>query len=112
MTDIELLKKATRFSALAHKHQRRRDSDASPYINHPIELAVVLCVEAGIHDVEILSAAYLRDTVEDTDTTHNDLVNEFGLTLTGLRASRTPSPLAGPSFARFLKRLTTRSPKQ
>ena len=36
------------FAARKHRDQRRKDSDASPYINHPIALVEVLCIEAGI----------------------------------------------------------------
>ena len=72
------LSKAISFAAYKHRNQRRKDSDASPYINHPIALASVLANEAGIDDLAVLSAAILHDTVEDTDTTREELVEEFG----------------------------------
>src|SRR5205823_3466755 len=58
--------------------QRRKDAEASPYINHPIALADVLVNEGGITDFEVLCAALLHDTVEDTATTHQELVDAFG----------------------------------
>src|SRR5919206_226093 len=58
--------------------QRRKDAEASPYINHPIALADVLVNEGGVTDIEVLCAALLHDTVEDTATTHEELVNAFG----------------------------------
>lgn len=77
-TDIGLLVRAIEFAARKHRLQRRKDVDASPYINHPVALMSVLCVEAGICDVEVLSAAALHDTIEDTETTRDEIRREFG----------------------------------
>ena len=76
--DAKLFLKALSFAAHKHRDQRRKDADASPYINHPIDLANVLCNEAGICDPEVLCAALLHDTVEDTDTTPEELERLFG----------------------------------
>jgi guanosine-3',5'-bis(diphosphate) 3'-pyrophosphohydrolase len=76
--ELALLLKALAFAARKHRHQRRKDAQASPYINHPIALADVLVNEAGVTDVEVLCAALLHDTVEDTATTHQELLDEFG----------------------------------
>ena len=69
---------ATAFAAHKHRDQRRKDAKASPYINHPIALANVLANEAAIADVVVLMAALLHDTIEDTDTTAEELKNYFG----------------------------------
>ena len=61
--------KATFFAARKHQNQRRKGVDAAPYINHPLAVAYVLAVEAGIKDETVIIAALLHDTVEDTDTT-------------------------------------------
>lgn len=71
------------FQALAvaaHKHrdQRRKDEGASPYINHPIALADILVNEGGVTDHVVLCAAILHDTIEDTETTYEELVGAFG----------------------------------
>ena len=76
--ELALLLRALAFAAHKHRDQRRKDAEASPYINHPIALADVLVNEGGITDVEVLCAALLHDTVEDTATTHEELVNAFG----------------------------------
>lgn len=76
--ELALLLKALAFAAHKHRDQRRKDADASPYINHPIALADVLVNEGGVTDVEVLCAALLHDTVEDTATTHEELVDAFG----------------------------------
>ena len=77
-SDLTLLLKALAFAADKHRHQKRKDAEASPYINHPIALANVLVDEGGVEDIEVLCAALLHDTIEDTDTTHEELVNAFG----------------------------------
>ena len=56
---------AIAFAAHAHRMQRRKDADATPYINHPVALVQVLAVEAGIDDADVLCAAALHDYLED-----------------------------------------------
>ncbi len=80
-SDLKLLLKALQFSALKHRNQRRKDVDASPYINHPISLASILCNEAHVTDIEVICGALLHDTVEDTETTPEELESEFGPTI-------------------------------
>lgn len=77
-TELTRVLHATAFAAHKHRDQRRKDHAASPYINHPISLSVVLAKEAGITDAVVLSAALLHDTIEDTDTTLAELEAEFG----------------------------------
>lgn len=78
LPDTRILIRATAFAAAKHRNQRRKDADASPYINHPIALADVLANEAGVDDISVLCAAILHDTVEDTETTADELELEFG----------------------------------
>jgi guanosine-3',5'-bis(diphosphate) 3'-pyrophosphohydrolase len=77
-SDLPIVFKALLFAARKHRDQRRKDVEASPYINHPIALADLLCNEAGETDVTVLCSALLHDTVEDTDTTPEELELEFG----------------------------------
>jgi len=70
--------KAVAFAADKHRNQRRKDADASPYINHPIALANVLVNEGGVEDAEVLCAAVLHDTIEDTETTADEIQSLFG----------------------------------
>lgn len=69
---------ALAFAAHKHRDQRRKDAAASPYINHPIALADVLANEGGVDDEQVLIAAILHDTIEDTETTAQELIREFG----------------------------------
>lgn len=78
MNDLRLIMQALSFAAHKHRDQRRKDVDASPYINHPISLANILTNEGGISDVEVICAALLHDTIEDTDTTAEELDQVFG----------------------------------
>jgi guanosine-3',5'-bis(diphosphate) 3'-pyrophosphohydrolase len=73
------LLKAISFAAKKHSTQRRKDSEASPYINHPIAAATVLASEGNVDDETLLVAAILHDTVEDTKTTFEELETEFGV---------------------------------
>ncbi len=79
--DLKLLLKALSFSSLKHKDQRRKDTDASPYINHPISLANILCNEGHITDIEVICAALLHDTIEDTETSPDEIAHEFGVAI-------------------------------
>src|SRR5262245_26301944 len=86
------LLKALAFAAHKHRDQRRKDPAASPYINHPIALADVLVNEGGVDDVEVLCAALLHDTVEDTATTPEELAEAFGPRIAGIVAEVTDDP--------------------
>jgi guanosine-3',5'-bis(diphosphate) 3'-pyrophosphohydrolase len=70
--------RALKFSAHKHRDQRRKDAEASPYINHPIEMAEILACIGGITDVITLQGAILHDTIEDTQTSPEELEAEFG----------------------------------
>lgn len=71
------------FAAKKHVAQRRKNKNKDPYINHPIDLANTL-VNCGITDLDILCAAILHDTIEDTNTTKNELLENFGEVITSL----------------------------
>lgn len=69
---------AARFAAWKHRDQRRKGKGSLPYINHPLDLAYVLWFEGDVRDPVILAAALLHDTMEDTQTTIQELQGEFG----------------------------------
>ena len=48
--------KAAAFAAHKHRHQRCKDGDATPYINHPIAVARVLSGEGAVRDPDILAS--------------------------------------------------------
>jgi GTP pyrophosphokinase len=72
--DQELIERAYRFAAKAHKGQKRVSGE--PYINHCLAVAAIL---AELHvPAVVVAAGLLHDTVEDTSVTLDDLRNEFG----------------------------------
>ena len=75
---MEQIVNAANFAAIKHKDQRRKDPEKTPYINHPIGVARILTAEAGVSDPDVVTAALLHDTVEDTETTLDELEAEFG----------------------------------
>ena len=91
--ELALLFRALAFAAHKHRDQRRKDAEASPYINHPIALAEVLAGEGRVADVEVLAAALLHDTIEDTATTGEELAREFGERIAGMVAEVTDDPV-------------------
>jgi len=75
--DEELEKKAREFATEKHKEQKRRDG--TPYIRHPERVAGYVEQFKKSHKINHLkAAAYLHDTLEDTNTTYEELKAEFG----------------------------------
>ena len=66
------------FAAEKHRDCRRKDADATPYINHPIRVANWLASVGKIDDIEMLQAALLHDPVEDTSTEPDEIEARFG----------------------------------
>lgn len=88
MSYAQLLRAAV-FAAEKHTGQYRKDAQHSPYINHPLQVAAALAVEAGIEETPVLVAALLHDTVEDTDTTPAELDAVFGPEIASIVAEMT-----------------------
>ncbi|CAF3901054.1 unnamed protein product [Rotaria sp. Silwood1] len=86
---MEKFMNALQFAAYKHRFQKRKDRDQTPYINHPIGVAHILSNEAGIKDYDLLAAALLHDTIEDTETTFDELQQEFGPRIAGIVAELT-----------------------
>ena len=82
---METVLRAAAFAAEKHRTGRRKDVQASPYINHPIQLAYIL-VQADIEDPVVLAAALLHDTLEDTQTTLEELQIVFGFEIANIVA--------------------------
>ncbi len=71
-----LIESALTLAARAHAGQKRKSADV-PYIVHPVGVMLLL-MEHGEHDSELLAAALLHDTVEDTGVTLEQLRATFG----------------------------------
>lgn len=73
--DTELLDKAIIFAVKAH-HNTERRGKGFPYIVHPMEAVEIVATITP--DQELLAAAALHDTIEDTDVTVEDIRHQFG----------------------------------
>lgn len=74
---------ALNFAALRHRWQRRKGERGAPYVNHLIEVANLLASH-GLDDTDLLCAAVLHDTIEDTDVTADEVRQRFGNRITSL----------------------------
>ena len=77
----EKVDRAYRFAAEYHRDQRRRSGE--PYINHPVEVALILAHDLRM-DEDTICAALLHDTVEDTPATKDQIAELFGETVADL----------------------------
>jgi len=91
--NTELLDRAIVFAVRAHAGTERRGK-GFPYIVHPMEAVEI--VATMTHNQELLAAAVLHDTVEDTDTTIEQIRAEFGDHVAELVASETDEPHQRP----------------
>lgn len=78
---MDQVEKAYLFAADFHSEQKRRSGE--PYINHPVEVALILAHDLRM-DADVVSAALLHDTVEDTPATKEQLIELFGETVADL----------------------------
>ncbi len=79
--NTELLDRAIKFAVDAHAGTERRGK-GFPYIVHPLEALAIVATMTS--DQELLSAAVLHDTVEDTDVDTDIIKKEFGLKVAAL----------------------------
>jgi (p)ppGpp synthase/HD superfamily hydrolase len=75
---IRDLMRAASFAAQRHCHQRRKGQSAEPYVNHLLEVAELVSGALTEPDVDLVIAALLHDTIEDTDVTKSELAERFG----------------------------------
>lgn len=76
-TTLLAVLEALELAAERHRSQRRKGAEA-PYLNHVLEVVALLVRTGGVADAEVLQAAALHDTVEDTDTTPEEIEQRFG----------------------------------
>ena len=92
--NTELLDRAIVFAVQAHAGTERRGK-GFPYIVHPMEAVEIVATMTP--DQELLAAAALHDTVEDTDVTVEQIRAEFGDRIASLVASESDTPVEGVS---------------
>ena len=97
---------AVAFAARAHRHQTRKDG-VTPYVAHVVRVMLTIRHIFGIDDPQILTAALLHDTIEDTPTDYDDLAERFGPTVAAWAAAltkdmRLPEPEREAAYIRHL----------
>ena len=102
--NTDLVDKAIVFATRAHQGTERRGK-GFPYIVHPLEALAIVATMTS--DAELLAAAVLHDTIEDTDTAYEDILREFGERVARLVAAETDVRQASDG-----RRLTWRERKQ
>ena len=83
-TAIVTVARAYHFAAQKHVDQRRKGEAAEPYMNHLTEVAELVATATGGEDIDVLVAAILHDTIEDTGVTVDELSGAFGPKVTAL----------------------------
>lgn len=78
ISDVALVLRAAEFAAHKHREQKRKGKSGRPYVGHCIEVAALIADVGGVNDPTVLAAALLHDTVEDTKTTRDEVLREFG----------------------------------
>ena len=80
---------AAHFAAEKHAQQKRKGENGEPYFNHLLEVAELVAASSPQLDVELVMAAFLHDTVEDTGVTLQELEQQFGKDVADLVAEVT-----------------------
>jgi guanosine-3',5'-bis(diphosphate) 3'-pyrophosphohydrolase len=86
--DFSKLLDAIAFAARAHRHQLRKDRE-TPYVSHVFRVCLTVRQVFGIDDPRVLMAAVLHDTIEDTPTDCDDIIERFGAEVAGWVAALT-----------------------
>src|SRR5712671_1529646 len=84
MRDILLISRAWHFAAQRHTSQRRKGKAQEPYVNHLAEVAELAAMATKGQDANLVAAAVLHDTVEDTSTLPVELVSVFNVDIADL----------------------------
>lgn len=101
-----LWQEAASFAARAHRHQIRKD-ERTPYLAHPVRVALTVALVFGCTDETVMAAALLHDVIEDTTVDYDDVLAHFGPEVAGLVAalSKDPRLVESEREPRYDKRL-------
>jgi (p)ppGpp synthase/HD superfamily hydrolase len=92
---LRLVSEAADLAARRHSGIPRKGRTKEPYVNHLAEVASILAKVTNGGDAELIAAAWLHDTIEDTDTTEKELAQQFGARVAGLVAEVTDNMSLG-----------------
>src|SRR5499427_4976690 len=77
LSGIRLISEAAELAARRHNGQQRKGRGDEPYLNHLAEVANLLATASDGADAELVAAGWLHDTIEDTETTREELAQKF-----------------------------------
>lgn len=75
---LHIVTSAADFAARSHTGQTRKGEKGEPYVNHVLEVADLVAHATGETDPNLVAAALLHDTLEDTPVTYDELAEKFG----------------------------------
>jgi len=107
---LVLVTRAADFAARRHVAQRRKGVAGDPYLNHLVEVAALLAGATDGHDAALVAAGLLHDTLEDTDTTYEELETRFGADV-ALLVSEVTDDKSLPKAERKRRQIATASAK-
>jgi (p)ppGpp synthase/HD superfamily hydrolase len=107
---LVLAMRAADFAARRHTTQRRKGVSGEPYLNHLVEVAALIATATEGGDPNLVAAALLHDTLEDTDTTYEELETRFGADIVGL-VSEVTDDKSLPKAERKRRQIETASSK-
>ena len=82
--EIQQVCEGVEFAADKHRLQTRKNKAKTPYISHPIGVAYNLMNVGEVRETSVIIGALLHDTVEDTQTTFEEIEKKFGKNVAGL----------------------------
>jgi (p)ppGpp synthase/HD superfamily hydrolase len=77
LSGLRMVSEAAELAARRHIGMARKGRSNEPYINHLAEVANLLALVTNGGDAELVAAGWLHDTIEDTDTTREELAQKF-----------------------------------
>jgi (p)ppGpp synthase/HD superfamily hydrolase len=104
LTGLRLVSEAAELAARRHNGTQRKGRGNEPYINHLAEVANLLAAATEGSDAELAAAGWLHDTIEDTETTRQELAQKFGERVAGLVVEVTDD-MTLPKHARRQKQI-------
>ena len=84
LAPLRLVSEAAELAARRHNGMARKGRGNEPYINHLAEVANLLALVTDGADAELVAAGWLHDTIEDTETTREELAGKFSARVASL----------------------------
>ena len=84
LAPLRMVSEAALFAAQRHSGTARKGRGNEPYVNHLAEVANLVSEASGGADAELVAAGWLHDTIEDTETTREELAERFSVRVAAL----------------------------